>query len=120
MSEFHAIIVDKSLTSQTILKDFKILSKTVDGGWTLYKILVNEDKLDSTIKIIQSQMNEGAWYFHFYNCDGSKMIVVFKNKIFDVNNDSKTWSRVLKYGSALGIPSEQLDFVPNRFANEKY
>jgi len=120
MSEFHAIIVDKSLINQEILKDLKVLSKTVDGDWILYKISVNEDDLESSILNIQSQMNEGAWYFHFYDFEGSRMIVVFKNKIFEVNNDPKTWPEVLKYGTELGIPSEQLDFIPNRFADENY
>lgn len=117
MEEFHAVIVDKSLVNVDILEGLKVLS--VKGGdWTLYKISVNENELIEVIKLVQSQMNDGAWYFHFYNRDGSRLMVVFKYKVFETNNNPATWSDILAYGEELGVPSGQLDFIPNRFEDE--
>lgn len=120
MQEFHAIIVDKSLRNLELLESLTVLSQTMAGDWTLYKISETEDNLTATIKKIQSQMFEGAWYFHFYNSDGSKLIVVFKNNFFITDNNPINWSEIIAYGTGLGTPAEQLDFIPNRFEDEEF
>jgi len=121
MTEFHAIIVDKSLMSLEVLKDLKLLSQDVpSGNWTLYKISVNENDLISTIKKIQPLIDEGGWYFHFYNSDGSRLVVAFKDKIFELTNNPTTWSEAIDYGVSLGVPLEQLDFAPTRFEDEEF
>ena len=116
--EFHALIIDKSLVNLDILKDLIVLSETIDGDWIVYKISVNENDLVQTIKKIQSQMHDGNWYCHFYNLDGSRMMVVFKNKYFVTSNNSTEWSEIIEYGVSLGTPVEQLDFKPNCFIDE--
>lgn len=117
---FHLIIVDKSQKDVTALKRFDIISQTTDGGWVIHKIAVKENSLTKTIKFIQSNMNEGNWYFHAYNKDGSRLIIVFKNQVFQTDNNPKNWSTAIKYGVSLGTPQEQLDFFPNTFKNETY
>ena len=117
---YHIIIVDKSLKDVTALKRFEILSQTTDGGWILYKLAVRENNLTGTIKFIQENMYEGNWYFHAYNEDGSKLAIVFKDKAFRTDNDPKHWNTAINYGVSLGTPREQLDFIPNTFADEKY
>jgi len=118
MEEFHAILVDKSLISPEVLGALKILSENADGDWTLYKIAVIENDLIRTIKLIQLGMLEGGWYFHLYNSDGSRLIVVFKDKFFDISNNPLTWTEAVQYGLSLGTPLAQLDFNPNRFEDE--
>jgi hypothetical protein len=120
MQEFHAILVDKSLSDQSIMNDLKIISHKNDGGWVLYKIKAAEQDLDLLISKIQSIMNPGGWYFHFYNNDGSKLIVVFRDKFFKISNDQSTWTDAINHGQKLGTPIEQLDFVPNTFNSEEY
>ena len=117
---FHLIIVDKSLKDVTALKRFEILSQTTDGGWVMYKLAVKENNLAETIKFLQPNMNEGNWYFHAYNEDGSKLVIVFKNRAFRTDNDPKHWGSAIKYGISLGTPEEQLDFTPNTFTAETY
>ena len=119
MEEFHAIIVDKSLKSLDILNNLNVLSEK-GGDWSLFKVSSTEDELFDTIRQLQSQMNDGKWYFHFYNRDGSKMIVVYKENIFETTNNPAKWSDILEYGKELGIPEEQLDFAPNRFEDEQF
>lgn len=98
----------------------KTVSKFIDGDWLIYKIEVRENDLSETIKLFQINMNEGNWYFHAYNKDGSKLIVVFKNKVFQADNNPKHWNAIIDYGVGQGTPREQLDFSPNTFAEEKY
>lgn len=68
------------------------------------------------MKEVQDAMQEGSWYAHFYNQDGSKLVVVFKNKIIDIE-DTEEISRI---GQELKIPLEQMDFAPRNFQEETY
>lgn len=118
--EFHAIIVDKSLIDLNLLNKLNVINQKTDGGWILYKISVASTNIDNTIKEIHGNMVEGNWYFHFYNKDGSKLIIVFRDKTFETNNNPSNWTPIIEYGESLGIPIEQLDFVPNTFDSERY
>lgn len=117
--EYHAIIVNKSLIDESFVNELNVIGKK-EGSWVLYKISVEDQDLMKTIEEIQSNMRDGSWYFHFYNSDGSRLIVVFKDKYFETDDNPKNWSDILDYGKGLNIPTEQLDFVPNNFSSEKY
>ena len=120
IEELHAIIVDKSLSDLSVLKKLNIISQTKDGGWILYKISIDSSEVDKTIRMIHSNMAEGNWYFHFYNKDGSRLIIVFRDRVIETNNNPSNWASVIEYGKSLGIPTEQLDFSPNTFKTETY
>ena len=119
MTEYHAIIVNKSLIDESFVNRLNVIGKK-EGNWILYKISVDESNLIEAIKDIQSNIKDGSWYFHFYNSDGSRLIVVFKDRYFETDSKPENWTEILEYGKRLNIPAEQLDFVPNNFANEKY
>jgi len=118
--EFHAIIVDKSLKDLGILNQLNVIGETKDGGWVLYKISVPEEDIDKTTRLINENLTEGSWYYHFYNEDGSKLIIVFREKICKTDNNPENWDEAIKYGQSINIPKEQLDFCPKTFAEEKY
>lgn len=115
---YHAIIVDESLKDKSVLDRLKIIG-TKKGGWTLYKIEVPHKDFEKTIQLIHSSLDNGEWYFHFYNNDGSKLVIVYKDKTFFTNNDKDNWEDAIEHGIGLSIPKEQLDFVPNNFADEE-
>jgi len=117
--EYHAIIVNKSLMDESFIDRLNVIGKK-EGSWVLYKISVGESDLAKTIKEIQAIMRDSSWYFHFYNADGSKLIVVFKTKQFETDNNPGNWNDIIEYGKELNIPVEQLDFVPNTFSDEKF
>ncbi len=118
--ELHAIIVDKSLQDLTMLKGLNVLSEKKASDWTLYKVSVPESGLLKTIKMIQENMTEGLWYFHFYNEDGSRLVIVYEDKVFYTDNNIENWNEAIAYGKSIGIPLEQLNFVPNTFETEEY
>ncbi len=119
MEEFHGIIVNKSLKNESVVDTWNVIGKK-KGNWVLYKVSVNEDDLNSFIKKLQSNMAKGAWYAHFYNKNGSKIIVVFKEKVFETSNNKENLNKIVQYGKSLGIPLEQLDFIPSTFTSETY
>lgn len=119
-TEFRAIVVDKSQKDVTIFQYLNVIGKKFDGDWILYKISVQEEDLKAIINRIQKNMIGNSWYFHFYNEDGSRLIIVFKEKIFKTDNNKENWKEAIEYGKSLNIPIEQLDFSPNTFIKETY
>ncbi|MEI6266784.1 MAG: hypothetical protein WCP14_02765 [bacterium] len=121
MEKFHALVIINSLTKAEIFSDYKLLSKKTDGSWLIFKLELNNDNIDRFIKDIQRNLKEDqGWYTHLYNQDGSKLIIIFKNKVFHTNSLRDNWQDAIKYGVSIRIPIEQLDFRPNNFENEKY
>lgn len=118
---YHALIIKQSLKDMKPIKDFEILSTKKDEDWLIYKIAIPGNKIDKLAEELQKNMdNSQEWYMHFYNQDGSRLVIIFRNKIFKTDNNPQNWSDVIKYGESLDIPTEQLDFVPNSFATEEY
>ncbi len=105
---YSGIIVENSLTDITILNTLTILQTWQDGSWVLHKVYVTELQ----IKRISDNLAEGPWYTHFWDETKEKIIVVFKNKTFEIAaKNQETWQEAIQYGLALNIPVEQLDFL---------
>ena len=116
---FHAILIDKAFRDPELPENFKIFATrySKDLDWHLYGVEIEKNNLDKAIKLIQDGMKSDApYYTHFY--DGEQIIVVFKEKIFNVKSDKSTWEPILKFGRETNIPEEQLDFWPYRFEQE--
>ncbi len=115
--EFHGIIVNQSLKNEDKIKEWEVIGKKGEGdGWILYKIRVDENKLQDLMKEVQESMIDGPWYAHFYNEDGSKVLVVFKSKIVDITD----LDEIDRIAQELKIPLEQMDFAPRNFQEETY
>ena len=83
----------------------------------LYGITIEDLELADAINNIQKMMKtDKPYYSHFYNDE--KVLVVFKDKVFEATSHKSTWKSIIEYGKHLGIPEEQLDFWPNRFQDE--
>ena len=119
MEEYHGIIVDVSQKDKSIFNKLKILGSKISSNddWTLYKIEVNSENVDETIKKLQDNLDDG-FYFHLYRND--ELIVVFKERIFNIKPDKSTWNEAIDYGKSLDIPERQLDFYPCKVEDETY
>lgn len=124
---YHGIIIDQEFTDKAFLESFKVFAKKQDGSWGIYGVEVEDSQLEEAIKNIQENMKvDQPWYTHFYSEASSsayndeKLIVVFKNKTFEIAPHESSWEPVKKYGRELNIPEEQLDFWPNRFQDERH
>jgi hypothetical protein len=117
---YHGVLLDLQFDEENFIeKNFKIFAKRKSSSnpWVLYGVEINNENLDDGIVKIQTAMKSDApYYAHLYNDNG--VIVIFKNKGFHVKPHISTWDEIVKYGQSLNIPSEQLDFWPNRFQDE--
>jgi hypothetical protein len=120
INPFHGIVIDISQIDQSVFSSLKIIGKHFSSkmNWTLYKIESNYEELQSLFKKLQANIVASKYYFHFYN--GEILIVVFIDKIFHLSKDKSSWGKAIEHGCKLGIPTQQLDFFPNRFEDEKY
>lgn len=116
----HGILLDAEFEDKDFLNTFKIFAKRKDvkNDWICFGIEIESGRIKQTIATIQKNLREDApFYAHLYN--GKELIVVFKEKVFRVSLDKKTWKPLKEYGSTvLKIPYEQLDFWPTTFEEE--
>lgn len=100
--------MENSLTDKKILTQLKVLKSWVDGDWKLHKVMLNRDQ---ALNLAQ-YLKDGLWYMHFWEPNKENILVVFRNKNFDITYSNRsTWGPVLEYGKLLGIPEQQLDFL---------
>jgi hypothetical protein len=114
---YHGIIIGQEFTDKFFPNTFKIFDQKQDGGWIIYGIEIEDQKLDEAIVQVQNNLKiDQPWYAHLYN--DHSLIVIFKGKVFKVNPHVSSWKPIIDYGTELNIPKEQLDFWPNRFQDE--
>ena len=114
---YHGILVNAAFTDTSFPTQFRTFAKMISGDWILYGIIVDTDKIHDAIRDIQSHFrSDENFYAHLYN--DANLIVIFKDKHFEVNSHISSWGEVIEYGLKLGIVREQLDFWPNRFQDE--
>jgi len=120
MKECHGIIVDKSLKNRKLIKKLKVIgSRKTSNNWLLLKISFPKEKLEKMIKLIQeSLVTRKGYYAHFYA--SNKVIVIFKDKIFYVTPNKRSWKPIIDYGVSLKIPKYQLNMKPVRFKDESW
>jgi hypothetical protein len=119
MKTYKGVIIEESLTNNKILKDVKIIKTEVKKvtprhktpwlkQWTEHTIAVPEDKAKELAeKISKVTSKEHGWYVDFKNKD--KHYVIFHNKVFHVDRDSKEqYEKVKAYGLSVGTPEYQI------------
>jgi len=122
---YHGIIVNLSQKRKT-LKELKIIGKrnVLFRFLLIYKIEVKQEEIDNLIMKIQHNMKRRLlflakeFYCHLYRND--ELIIVFREKAFRASTRKTTWNEAIDYGKSIGIPTKQLDFIPNRIADETY
>ena len=118
MNEYHGIVVDKSLKDKNLIKKLNVISsRKTSNRWLLIKISFPEKNLNKMVKLIQENLVKN-YYAHFYRDD--ELIVIFKNKIFHIGPNKKSWNPAIRYGLSLKIPRYQLNMKPVRFEDEKW
>jgi hypothetical protein len=116
---FHGIVLDAEFDDPSYPERLELFAKrkSVSTGWIIFGIKVSETNLTNFITDIQSHLKtDKPYYTHLYNDE--KVVVIFKDKVFEVTSQMSSWGSAVEYGERLGIPKEQLDFWPNRFQDE--
>jgi len=118
---YHGIIVEESLLESSVLRSVKVLGRERGRDWTLLRVGVAGSALEIVVERIRRNLkteNGVPFYAHFYRL--GELIVVFPERIFRMTPSKDTWAPVVSYGKSVGIPLEQLDFMPCRFEDETY
>lgn len=101
-------IIENSLADTSILDQVEITKTWQAGSWILHKVKISEELARDFGKFLA----EGPWYVHFWAEDKDAVLVVFRDKTFNINaSDKATWVDAITQGISLGIPKEQLDFI---------
>ncbi len=125
-NDYHGIIINQSQKNKSIFKKLKIIGrkKVLFGLVILYKISVESDSLNELIKSVRENMAsrlfilKQEYYAHFYR--NNELIIVFKDKVFNVTTDKNAWREAIEFGKSLNIIEKQLDFTPNKVEDETY
>ena len=101
-------VVENSLGDSSVLSRIHILKSWEAGSWKLHKI---EAGREFALEIAKCLL-DGPWYVHFWESGKDDVLVVYKERYFDiVYSDKNTWHSAVEYGKSIGIPEEQLDFI---------
>lgn len=104
------VIIENSLSDTNILKNFDISRSWEDGDWKLHEVRVSKEQAMELVK----HLADGPWYVHFWEPGSDDVLVVFKNKTFNIKfSDRDSWKDAVAHGQSIGIPPEQLDFPVN-------
>ena len=104
---YSGTIIENSLKDKAILENIKITKTKQLEDWLLHDVSVNEDQIAK----LGEYLSDGPWFMHFWQENKDDVIVVFKDKNFNIKySDKTTWTEALNYGKSKGIPEEQLDF----------
>jgi len=101
-------IIENSLTDPAVLKELSILKSWSTSTWNLHHVSLDRPQ---ALKLA-SYIKAGPWYMHFWESGTDDVLVVFKDKTFDIkHSDKSTWQEAIDYGISIGVPDKQLDFV---------
>lgn len=103
-------IIENSLNDTSVLNHLNIIKSWTAGSWMLHQVSLEREKaLD-----LGRYLADGPWYMHFWNPEKDTILVVFKDKTFDITrSDTSTWKEAVQYGKFLHISEEQLTFATN-------
>jgi hypothetical protein len=100
-------IIENSLSDKSILNKIQIQKTYQSGNWILHDVYIDENQVAE----LPSYLAVGPWYIHLWEPGQDNVMVVFKNKVFNIKfSDKSTWKDTTEYGKSIGIPGEQLDF----------
>jgi hypothetical protein len=111
VKDYLGIVIEQCLRDPSVEDRLRLISKRKPRSWVFLLVSVPESELDDHVKLLQSQMIEDdAWYAHYFRDD--ELVVVFRDAVFRVGTDPKTWDAPVEHGIKSGIPLHQMDFDP--------
>ena len=121
---YRLIVIERSLKEKSILKNYKILSKTLFERGTPQESLMFKIEIPvSEIDLFEEKLKHclmSPYYAHFYheNLKKNSLIVVFNEKIFYAHKSNCT--DAFNYGISHGVTKEQMDIKPRDIQEERW
>ncbi len=114
MASFVGVLIEQSLADPAGLRGVEVLRRQRDprGTWVFLLVRVLGALEYETFAGLQAALRrDGAWYCHFFR--GDELVVIYRDAILTMSVEPTTWGPAIDHGRRLGIPAEQLDFVPH-------
>lgn len=122
---FQGIIIEESLTDNSVLDDISIISTKVEPvtekhktpwvkQWTMHTVEIPVDKTSEVAEKISKALDkEHNWYADFKT--ETEHYVIYTDKVFHITDrtDKKQYDEATAYGISIGIPGYQVDFSPH-------
>ena len=130
-SDFNGVIIEESLTDNSVLNDVNIISTKVEPvtekhntpwvrQWTMHIVEIPADKASEVAKKISEALDKNhAWYADFKT--ETEHYVVYASKGFHITDrtNKKQYDEATAYGISIGIPDYQVDFSPHLKQRER-
>jgi len=89
--DWLGVIAKQSLKDVSVLDLLDVLRERqrelgVSGMWTIMDVSINYDVMDKVVKKLKKGLRKG-WYSYFWR--GNRLIIVFKDKSFNIKKGSK-------------------------------
>lgn len=122
---FSGVIIEESLTDNSVLKDVNIVSTKVEPvtekhktpwvkQWTMHTVEIQTDKVAEVADKISKALDKGHnWYADFKT--ETEHYVIYTGKVFHITDrtDKQQYDKATEYGISIGIPDYQVDFSPH-------
>ena len=128
---FSGVIIEESLTDNSVLNDVNIISTKVEPvtekhktpwvkQWTLHTVEISEEKAAEVAdKISKVSDKAHSWYADFKT--ETEHYVIYTGRVFHITDrtDKKQYDEATAYGISTGIPDYQVDFSPHLKQRER-
>jgi hypothetical protein len=113
---WRGVIIEESLDDKSLLDLVRIVKskkttleeESERGFLTFLYIELGDEKKDEFVKKAVSSIKDN---FYLHICKGEKMIVIFKDKMFEFSSDElDEINKARDYGLSIGIIREQMSF----------
>jgi hypothetical protein len=114
MTPYVGVLIEQSLADHASLRGIEVLCRQRDphGAWVFLLVRVVGAQERETFAGLQASLRkDGNWYTHFFR--GEELVVIYRDATFTMSIDPTTWGAAVEHGRRLGIPEDQLDFVPH-------
>lgn len=125
MMNYKGVIIEESLTNNSVLKEIKILETEIEqvtpshktpwiSQWTLHTIEIPEEKADQIVEKISKSLDNThtSWYADYEN--DKYHYIIYSGKVFKVDlTNPVLYKDAKEYGISIGIPEYQVDFAPD-------
>lgn len=120
MNDYWGFIMTNSLRDPRLLDELKIIKSGVypmfnfgvQEAWGVNLVEVPVGDLPALIPRLQAEMNPvPEWFAHFFR--GDELVVVYRERVFNITIGQETWTEALAYGREMNIPDQELEFLPN-------
>jgi hypothetical protein len=110
---WRGVVLEESLENKSVLGMVKVVGTNVNKLekenriFAFHNIEVPDSIKDEYVDKVKNVIKQG---FYTHLCKGGRMVVIFRNKVFDFRANDPDLIKAREYGKLTGIIPEQMPF----------